>query len=367
MKKILILEPYYGGSHKQFLDGLCRHVAADYTLMTLPPRKWKMRMQLSAPWFAGKIEELPENKRFFDTMLCSTFVDVGMLKGLLWGIAGWNPKARILIYFHENQFGYPGQVPDPSVFQFTAINFNSALVSDSIRFNSFYNYDNFIAGCRKYVKKAADMDLSWTVDTLEKKSGILAPPLDFTRIDAIERKQKREVVVIVWNHRWEHDKNPEEFFQALEELDTRGVEFRLIVLGEKFRFTPDCFAKAREQFRDKIIHWGYADSYRDYISLLKEADIVVSTAFHEFFGIAVMEAVRAGCYPLLPDRLSYPELFEKRFLYGKGELVNRLQDLIRTGTSLSVNEVHRMTDRLSWKAMKEKYRSWLEARTGREE
>jgi glycosyltransferase involved in cell wall biosynthesis len=305
--------------------------------------------------------------RFFDTILCSTFVDVGMLKGLLWGITGWNRKAKILMYFHENQFGYPGRVPDPSGFQFTAINFNSALVSDAICFNSSYNYDNFIAGCRKYVKKAADMKLNWTVDTLEKKSIILAPPLDFSGIDAIERKKKRGVPVIVWNHRWEHDKNPEEFFQTLGELDARGIEFRLIVLGESFRFTPDCFSIARERLNDKIIHWGYADSYREYVSLLKEADIVVSTAFHEFFGIAVMEAVRAGCYPLLPDRLSYPELFEKHFLYGEGELVNRLQDVIRTGKSLSDSEIHRMTDRMSWNVMKKKYRSWLVTGTGREE
>ncbi len=53
--------------------------------------------------------------------------------------------------------------------------------------------------------------------------------------------------------------------------------------------------------------------------------IVVSTAWHEFFGISVIEAVRAGCRALLPRRLSYPELFPKEFLYDEGDFTSRLR------------------------------------------
>ena len=42
---------------------------------------------------------------------------------------------------------------------------------------------------------------------------------------------------------------------------------------------------------------------------LSWADCIVSTAHHEFFGLAVVEAAAAGCLPLLPPRLAYPELF----------------------------------------------------------
>jgi len=36
---------------------------------------------------------------------------------------------------------------------------------------------------------------------------------------------------ILWNARWEHDKNPEQFFEVLFSLDEAGLPFRLAVLG----------------------------------------------------------------------------------------------------------------------------------------
>ena len=58
---------------------------------------------------------------------------------------------------------------------------------------------------------------------------------------------------------------------------------------------------------------------------------MVSCANQENFGIAVVEAVRYGCIPLLPGRLSYPEIMPKdlhpRILYRtKKDLVDKLED-----------------------------------------
>ena len=35
---------------------------------------------------------------------------------------------------------------------------------------------------------------------------------------------------------------------------------------------------------------------------------MVSTALHDFFGGAVVEACYCNCFPILPNRLAYPEL-----------------------------------------------------------
>ena len=115
--RVLIAEPYYGGSHKHFLIGLQKHVTADYVVFSLPARKWKMRMQLAAPFFAAQLAQEPQP--YFDRVLCSTFVDVAVLRALVCQIDGWNANCRFLTYFHENQFVYPDQVTDSAKHQFS--------------------------------------------------------------------------------------------------------------------------------------------------------------------------------------------------------------------------------------------------------
>lgn len=360
MKRVLILEPYYGGSHKYFLDGLQQNVAGHYTLFSLPARKWKMRMQLSAPWFIDRILDLPENQRWFDSVLCSTFVDVAVLRALLPQVEGWNSKAAILTYFHENQFVYPEQFGGKSnIFAFTAINFNTALASDRIAFNSDFNMTSFFNGCRKYLKNASDMKLPSTINMLEKKSSILFPGLHFVDIARTDIMSVSHVPVIVWNHRWEHDKNPEEFFAAINILEKDGVDFRLILLGQSFSNSPLCFQTARQRYKHKIIHYGFTDSYQEYIELLGKGDIVVSTSLHEFYGISIIEAVRAGCVPVLPDRLSYPELFPPEYLYGEGMLVEKLKDLIYQKNRLSIEVSRELTEGFSWGSLQNSYENWL--------
>lgn len=363
MKNVLILEPYFGGSHKHFLHGLQKYVEAKYLLFTLPARKWKMRMQLSAPWFVEQIKALPVCDRRFDSVLCSTFVDVAVLRSLLSSVDGWNHDARILTYFHENQFVYPQRFDEPIQHQFTNINFHSALASDGIAFNSSYNRESFLTGCRRSLKAAKDMKFPGVISLLSAKSRILFPGIDFSGIDEIKWKSSADIPVIVWNHRWEHDKNPQKFFRALDLLQQRDIDFRLIVLGQSFDASPECFHQAEKNFKDKIIHYGFVPSYQQYIELLSQGDIVVSTSLHEFYGISIIEAVRAGCVPILPDRLSYPELFDKKFLYsedsGHDTLSARLEMVIGKQCRLSSQTARAMTDQFSWLSWQKRYSEWL--------
>ena len=360
MKRVLLLEPYYGGSHRHFLQGLQRCVNAEYVLLELPARKWKMRMQFSAVWFAGQIAQMAPQEQQFDSVLCSTFVDVAALRALLCSLPHWNQQTKILTYFHENQFAYPNQINDLSMRQFTMINYTTALASDSCAFNSHYNLQSFLSGAGQVAKLASDMDIRDSVDSIRAKSVVISPGIDFTELDHLpEVAEKAGPPVIIWNHRWEHDKGPDEFFDALYTLQEKQVQFRLIVLGESYPNMPACFEEARERLKHETIHFGYARSRDDYCRLLQQGDLVVSTARHEFFGIAVLEAVRAGCCPLLPDALSYPELYPKKYLYRPGQLAASLQEVLTSSMELDGKERKLLTERHTWESLTNSYERWL--------
>ncbi len=358
--KILILEPYYGGSHRLFIDDLIRQLPYSFDLLTLPARKWKWRMRFAAPYFAERLQASEESARpDYQCILCSTFVDVAAFKAL---VPWWLRNVPVLTYFHENQFDYPVQNHDERDVHFGVTNYTSALASDRIAFNSRYNQDSFLTGCRELFKKAPDMKRIDFEAAIRAKSNILHPGLDFTRIDKASCSGRNaDEPVIVWNHRWEHDKNPEMFFKTLFELDSSNVPFKLIVLGQSFRQRPAVFEEARQRLNKRILHFGYVKSRQEYVRLLRCGDAVVSCANHEFYGMSVIEAVRSGCRPLLPKRLSYPELFPQEFLYEDDNFVGALRKSLALG-SLSRQRAADLTERFSWDAVVEKYRCWFEGK-----
>ena len=356
MSQIAVFEPYYGGSHRVFLDELTKLPHA-FRIYTLPANRWKWRMRLAAPHWSGLIRQGQIDLYGVEKIVCSSFLDLATFKGMLPLACQQVP---ILVYFHENQFAYPVQVNDPRDVHFALTNLTTALTAESLAFNSMYNLESFLAGCHELLAKNNDMELAGYQDAIRRKSRILHPGIDFSAIDrhVVSREADSRVPVVVWNHRWEHDKDPEFFFRTLYALQAEGVSFRLIVLGESFRQSPKIFIEAQKLLADRIIHFGHVQSRAEYLAWLVRADIVVSTARHEFFGLSVMEAVRAGCRPLLPRRLVYPELFPDTFLYDDRELGVRLRSFLKKGR-LTRQQACELTERFSWTSVRPRYEEWL--------
>jgi len=302
--RILALEPYYGGSHRAFLDGWRDHSRHAVGLLTMPARKWKWRMRGAALTMGEIIGQMRDP---FDLLLVSDYVDLAALVGTRPDLLAAVPR---LAYFHENQLTYP--VPDEAErdYQYGFTNITTCLAADRVLFNSRYHAEEFMEGARRLLGRMPDFVPDWVPDRIRARAGVLPVGVDLSGIDAQRPKAapRSGPLTILWNHRWEYDKGPEEFFGLMTELAAEGRDFRLLVTGQSFRAAPAVFEEARQRLAGRLAHFGYVPSRADYARLLCECDVVVSTAVHEFFGIAVVEAVYAGCMPLLPNRLSYPEL-----------------------------------------------------------
>jgi len=197
------------------------------------------------------------------------------------------------------------------------INFTSMLAANQVFFNSEYHRRSFFRELRSFLKHFPDFKELTSLQTLRKKSRVLPVGVDLARLSQTSKSQsdlkKRTTVstqqapLILWNQRWEYDKNPTKFFQVLYQLEEENVNFRLAVCGQNFRRQPTEFQQARKRLSNRIIHWGYA-SEALYRKLLWQADVTVSTADHEFFGVSMVEAMCCQVFPVLPAALSYPEL-----------------------------------------------------------
>lgn len=317
---ILVLEPFYGGSHRSFLEGLNKHSCHHYTFLTLPDNKWKWHMRSAPVFFSLELEKLEHD---FDLIFCSDFLDLASFKGLA------TKKIRdlpVVLYMHENQITYPVQKEHQRDYHFGMTNIISVMAADYVWWNSQFHRDDFVAGARKYLKKMPGSNKEEWLRNFEKgvvmPLGLALPERRKTQLDGCLK--------ILWNHRWEFDKNPEPFFRNLFELSDRGMEFDLIVAGEQFKKSPAIFDEIQEKLGSKVRHFGFAESKEDYCSLLRSCDIVASSAIHEFFGISMIEAAHSGCVPFVPNRLSYPEIFSEdgcRVLYDSD---SQMYDLLAT-------------------------------------
>lgn len=304
--RILAMEPYYGGSHKSFLDGWREHSSCEFTLLTLPAYKWKWRMRHGAVTFAEKCRTLIADGRGFDLVWASDMLDLATFVGLAPDPIRSLPR---IAYFHENQLTYPVRDERGRDYQHAFTNFTTCLCASEVWFNSKFNHDAFLDALRPFFKIMPDHRPLSLIDCVRRKAKVFHPGIDDDIVPAPRKRAPGAPPRILWGARWEHDKNPEDFFEALRNVTAAGLDFRLNVIGESFRDVPPVFDRMRTEFADRIDRWGHQPTREEYVESLRESDLVVSTAGHEFFGIAIVEAVAAGVFPILPRRLAYPEVF----------------------------------------------------------
>jgi len=294
-----------------------------FDLICMSAKKWHWRARASALHVSSQVQENTEYK----TLWCSSVLNLSELVSLC---PQFNKSVKV-VYFHENQLVYPVRDKKDRDFQYGYNQILTCLVADKVYFNSDFNKTSFLNNISSFLKLMPDYRPKNIKEKIEPKSHVLYFPLSAMPIaNSLKHKAdegEKKVLRIVWPHRWEFDKDPETFFKVLFELKDNGINFKVSVLGQSFQDVPGIFGEAKEKLGgDHIEHFGHLDSKESYYNVLRNSDVVVSTAKHEFFGVAMLEAAMCGCYPLCPNSLSYPEIYPKTCLYNTDrQLFKRLK------------------------------------------
>ena len=314
--KVLLLSAYAAGSHVSWRQNLLAMLPEwDWTVLELPPRYFSWRVRGNPLYWSLAQRELLEQE--YDLLLATSMVDLATLRGMVPGLS----RAPAALYFHENQFDYPPGKSRHSPLEARMVSLYAALAADRLLFNSRYNMESFLQGCAGLLGRFPDKVPVGIPGRLAGKARVLPVPVDVAHLaEGISRwpgtpgKAERPLRLL-WSGRFEHDKGGEQLLAVLELLESSSVNYEVAVVGQQFRRSPPAFSAIPATFAHRLVHFGYIEECQNYHALLRGADLVLSTALHEFQGLAVMEAVAAGCLPVVPDRLAYVELYPERFRY----------------------------------------------------
>nr|XP_054535795.1 glycosyltransferase-like domain-containing protein 1 isoform X10 [Pan troglodytes] len=208
---ILIIEAFYGGSHKQLVD-LLQEELGDCVVYTLPAKKWHWRARTSALYFSQTIP-ISEHYR---TLFASSVLNLTELAALRPDLG----KLKKILYFHENQLIYPVKKCQERDFQYGYNQILSCLVADVVVFNSVFNMESFLTSIGKFMKLIPDHRPKDLESIIRPKCQVIYFPIRFPDVSR------------------EHDKDPESFFKVLMHLKDLGLNFHVSVLGETFTDVP---------------------------------------------------------------------------------------------------------------------------------
>lgn len=114
---------------------------------------------------------------------------------------------------------------------------------------------------------------------------------------------------------------------------------------------PNVWENIIEVLSPRLPHWDFistkeaTNDKEEYYQILNRSKIAVSCARQETWGIAMQECLFCDCFPVVPNRLSYPEMYVSEFIYNSTEeLVDKIVGL----TSPSGDQFEKMSINREW-------------------
>lgn len=308
--RILLLSAYDTDSHRAWCQGLITHCSDfQWTYLSLPGRHFSWRIRGNPlSWAFGETRSILEND--YDLILATSMVDLATLKGIVPKLA----STPSVLYMHENQFAYPKSTQQFKSVEPQMVNLYSALAADQVIFNSQYNLKSMLDGATELLKKMPDLAPISAIEALAHRSSVLPVPIHPPKHQSTPFN-KGETLKVIWNHRWEYDKGPDVLARLVSLAHQQNSNLSFTVAGNRFRSIPASFQSLMDNKPPCLKHIGTFAQRRDYETELANHHVVLSTAHHEFQGLAMLEGVAHGCTPLAPNALAYPEWIPNDCLY----------------------------------------------------
>jgi glycosyltransferase involved in cell wall biosynthesis len=322
-----LIEPFFGGSHRAWAEGWRDHSRHELDLLTMEASAWRWRMRGAAVTLAPAMLEQAARVGRPDAIVVSDMVDLSSLLALTRRELAPVPVA---LYLHENQLTYPRQPGEPLDHGLAWITWHNLVVADAIWCNSVFHRDELLATLPEFLGSVPDHDHLALLETIASRMRVIPVGVELERWGGGGRAVS-DVPLILCNQRWHHDKDVGAVVRALIRLAGEGLEFRVAVVGDDKGGEGDEVHALLDQLGDRVVVRGHLGPPA-YEALLETAEIVVSAARNEFFGIAVVEAVAAGAVPVLPRALAYPETmpvaYHHAILYEPGQLGTALRQTL---------------------------------------
>lgn len=306
MARVALVEAWYRGSHRAWADQVANRSRHDVALVTHPGVHWRWRMQGGSVTLARDLAAVGD----VDVVLATSAVDLASLLGLARRHVA---QAPAILYLHENQVTHPLGTGEPRDLTYAMATWRSLVAADLVLCNSRHHLDELADALPRFLDRFPDEPHAPLLPDVLARTRVLHPGVALDRLPSGVASHVPAGVTaagdgrvrILWNHRWERDKRPDRFVAAVERLAGRTDGFVVDVVGSHAR--PENMADELAPIRHLVDRLGHLDD-EAYTEALGAADVVVSTAEHEYFGIAVVEAVAAGAVPVLPHALAYPEV-----------------------------------------------------------
>ena len=186
--RILIIEPFFTGSHRRWAEGYQKHSTYEVEILSLSGRHWKWRMHGGAVALANIFLE----QQFIPDLIVATdMLDLNTFLSLTRKVTANTPT---VIYFHENQLTYPWSPDDSDVKigrdnHYAFINYASALSADAVFFNSDYHRNEFVNKLPRFLNQFPDYKNLENVENLRRKSRTLHLGLNLMDFDKFKVKK----------------------------------------------------------------------------------------------------------------------------------------------------------------------------------